>query len=410
MNIVKKFTGWAYRNNDIFYYISFLSLVFAKSLGFYSGDTEYRIIMVFSMLCLGIKLVFTKYSVKEMLVMAALALYAVVIYLKTGYITFTITVVTLLGAKDIDVHDLLKKVLFVRLICMTVLVSASVAGIVSNYVKDQYEDGLTYSYGFQNPNDFMVNVFINVTLIFHLNYKKLNILYFALSAYAFYAVFCVTKSMTGMMLGVFLLVVFLCLKLFDKLGNFGQKLKKLISALVVPTSLWCFIGTFIVSVVFDANNKFMFTLDQIVSGRLKIQHQYWLNYGFSLFGKDISRGAARWDGVQINNGFLDSNYWCSFYKYGFVSVMIFIIFLVGASLYFHKKKNYNVVIIINTICIYGLMEDFLISSIVNPFLLLAAYAVFEAFGERKKFRTEVCVTDKSHTVSEIFKWRKTAEG
>lgn len=383
MNNVKRLMGWAYRNSDVFYYFSFLSLVFAKSLGFYSGNTEYRIIMVFSMLCLGIKLVLTKYTVKEIVVMAAIALYAVFIYLKTGYITFTITVVTLLGAKNIDVYDLMKKVLFVRLICMTVLISASTAGIVGNFVKDQYDDGLTYSFGFQNPNDFMVNVFVNVALIFYLNYKKLNVLYFLLSAYAFYAVYCVTKSMTGMMLGVFLLVVFLFLKIFDRLGNVGNKIKQIISAAVVPTSLWCFIGTFIVSAVFDVNNRFMFTLDQLVSGRLKIQHQYWLNYGFSLLGKDISRGAARWDGVQINNGFLDSNYWCSFYKYGFVSVMIFIVFLVAASWYFHRKKDYNVVIIINTLCIYGLMEDFLISSIVNPFLLLAVYAVYSMLKERK---------------------------
>ena len=384
MNNVKRLMGWAYRNSDVFYYFSFLSLVFAKSLGFYSGNTEYRIIMVFSMLCLGIKLVLTKYTVKEIVVMAAIALYAVFIYLKTGYITFTITVVTLLGAKNIDVYDLMKKVLFVRLICMTVLISASTAGIVGNFVKDQYDDGLTYSFGFQNPNDFMVNVFVNVALIFYLNYKKLNVLYFLLSAYAFYAVYCVTKSMTGMMLGVFLLVVFLFLKIFDRLGSVGNKIKQIISAAVVPTSLWCFIGTFIVSAVFDVNNRFMFTLDQLVSGRLKIQHQYWLNYGFSLLGKDISRGAARWDGVQINNGFLDSNYWCSFYKYGFVSVMIFIVFLVAASWYFHKKKDYNVLIIINTLCIYGLMEDFLISSIVNPFLLLAVYAVYSMLEERKR--------------------------
>ena len=384
MNNVKRLMGWAYRNSDVFYYFSFLSLVFAKSLGFYSGNTEYRIIMVFSMLCLGIKLVLTKYTVKEIVVMAAIALYAVFIYLKTGYITFTITVVTLLGAKNIDVYDLMKKVLFVRLICMTVLISASTAGIVGNFVKDQYDDGLTYSFGFQNPNDFMVNVFVNVALIFYLNYKKLNVLYFLLSAYAFYTVYCVTKSMTGMMLGVFLLVVFLFLKIFDRLGNVGNKIKQIISAAVVPTSLWCFIGTFIVSAVFNVNNRFMFTLDQLVSGRLKIQHQYWLNYGFSLLGKDISRGAARWDGVQINNGFLDSNYWCSFYKYGFVSVMIFIVFLVAASWYFHKKKDYNVVIIINTLCIYGLMEDFLISSIVNPFLLLAVYAVYSIHRKERE--------------------------
>lgn len=358
MDRIKKVTGWAYRNNDIFYYFSFLSLVFAKSLGFYSGNTEYRIIMMFSMLCLGLKLVFTRYSVKELLIMGAIAAYAVFIYLKTGYITFTITVVTLLGAKDIDVHDLMKKVLFVRLICMTVLVSASMAGIIGNYVKDQFDDGLTFSYGFQNPNDFMVNVFVNIALIFYLNYKKLNILYFLLSAYAFYAVFCVTKSTTGLMLGIFLLIVFLCLKLFDRFGKRGQKLKQIVSMLAIPTSFLCFVGTFVVSVVFDVNNRFMFIFDQLVSGRLKIQHQYWLNYGFSLLGKDISRAAARWDGVQINNGFLDSNYWCSFYKYGFVSVMLFIAFLVMASLYFHKKKNYNIVIILNTLCIYGLIGGF----------------------------------------------------
>lgn len=129
------------------------------------------------------------------------------------------------------------------------------AGIIGNYVKDQFDDGLTFSYGFQNPNDFMVNVFVNIALIFYLNYKKLNILYFLLSAYAFYAVFCVTKSTTGLMLGIFLLIVFLCLKLFDRFGKRGQKLKQIVSMLAIPTSFLCFVGTFVVSVVFDVNNQ-----------------------------------------------------------------------------------------------------------------------------------------------------------
>ena len=388
MNRIKIIYKWAVDNNYIFYYISFLSLVFAKTLGFYSGDTEYKLIMIFAMGCLGLKLMFTRYTLKEAAVMAVIGLYAVFIYLKTGYITFTITVFTLLGIKDIDVRHLMSKVLFVKLICMAVLVSASAAGVVGNYVKNQFEDGLTYSFGYHNPNDFMVNVFMTVTLMFYLNYKKINGLHFLLSAYAFYVVYLVTNSTTGFLLGNFLLIAFLCLKLLDRLGRVGYALKKFISAAVIPTSLFCFIGTFLISVFFDVNNKIMFMLDQFVTGRLKIQHQYWLNYGFSLLGKDISRGAARWDGVQINNGILDNNYWCSFYKYGFVTVMIFIACLMFASWYFYKKKNYNLVIIINVICLYGLMEDFLISSIVNPFLLLMAYTLYAATGKTKEHCVE----------------------
>ena len=226
-------------------------------------------------------------------------------------------------------------------------------------------------------------------MILYLNYKKLNILHFLLSIYAFYAVYRVTNSTTGFMLGMFLVFVFLCLKLFDRLGKPGYVLKKTIGAAVIPTSLLCFIGTFVMSVFFDVNNKFMFMLDQLITGRLKIQHQYWLNYGFSLLGKDISRAAARWDGVQINNGFLDSNYWCSFYKYGFVTEMFFIACLVFASWYFYKKKNYNLTIIINTLCLYGLMEDFLISSVVNPFLLFVAFAIYDAAGRNRKQSGEV---------------------
>ena len=389
MTGIKKIINWAYKNNDVFYYISFLSLVFAKTLGFYSGDMEYMIIMAFAMVCLGLKLLFTKYTLKEIIVMGVVGLYAVFIYLKTGYVTFTIMIFTVLGLKNIDVLDLMKKVLFVRIICISVLVTASVAGIVGNAVKDQFEDGLTYSYGFQSPNEFMVNIFITVALILYLNYKKLNVLHFLLSIYAFYAVYRVTNSTTGFMLGMFLVFVFLCLKLFDRLGKPGYIIKKVISAAVIPTSLLCFIGTFVMSVFFDVNNKFMFMLDQLITGRLKIQHQYWLNYGFSLLGKDISRAAARWDGVQINNGFLDSNYWCSFYKYGFVTEMFFIACLVFASWYFYKKKNYNLTIIINTLCLYGLMEDFLISSVVNPFLLFVAFAIYDAAGLNRKQSGEV---------------------
>lgn len=389
MTGIKKIINWAYTNNDVFYYISFLSLVFAKSLGFYSGDLEYKLIMAFSMLFLGLKLLFTKYTLKEVMIMAIVGLYAMFILVKTGYVTFTITILTVLGLKNVDIPDLMKKTLFVRIICISVLVTASVSGIVGNAVKDQFEDGLTYSYGFQSPNEFMVNIFITVALILYLNYKKLNILHFLLSIYAFYAVYRVTNSTTGFMLGVFLVFVFLCLKLFDRLGKPGYVLKKIIGAAVIPTSLLCFIGTFVMSVFFDVNNNFMFMLDQLITGRLKIQHQYWLNYGFSLLGKDISRAAARWDGVQINNGFLDSNYWCSFYKYGFVTEMFFIACLVFASWYFYKKKNYNLTIIINTLCLYGLMEDFLISSVMNPFLLFVAFAIYDAAGLNRKQSGEV---------------------
>ena len=389
MTGIKKIINWAYTNNDVFYYISFLSLVFAKTLGFYSGDMEYKLIMAFSMLFLGLKLLFTKYTLKEVMIMAIVGLYAMFIFVKTGYVTFTITILTVLGLKNVDIPDLMKKTLFVRIICISVLVTASVSGIVGNAVKDQFEDGLTYSYGFQSPNEFMVNIFITVALILYLNYKKLNILHFLLSIYAFYAVYRVTNSTTGFMLGMFLVFVFLCLMLFDRLGKAGYVLKKIIGAAVIPTSLLCFIGTFVMSVFFDVNNKFMFMLDQLITGRLKIQHQYWLNYGFSLLGKDISRAAARWDGVQINNGFLDSNYWCSFYKYGFVTEMFFIACLVFASWYFYKKKNYNLTIIINTLCLYGLMEDFLISSVVNPFLLFVAFAIYDAAGLNRKQSGEV---------------------
>ena len=388
MTGIKKIINCAYTNNYVFYYISFLSLVFAKSLGFYSGDLEYKLIMAFSMLFLGLKLLFTKYTLKEVMIMAIIGLYAMFIFVKTGYVTFTITILTVLGLKNVDIPDLMKKALFVRIICISVLVTASISGIVGNAVKDQFEDGLTYSYGFQSPNEFMVSIFITVALILYLNYKKLNI-HFLLSIYAFYAVYRVTNSTTGFMLGVFLVFVFLCLKLFDRLGKPGYVLKKIIGAAVIPTSLLCFIGTFVMSVFFDVNNNFMFMLDQLITGRLKIQHQYWLNYGFSLLGKDISRAAARWDGVQINNGFLDSNYWCSFYKYGFVTEMFFIACLVFASWYFYKKKNYNLTIIINTLCLYGLMEDFLISSVMNPFLLFVAFAIYDAAGLNRKQSGEV---------------------
>ena len=69
--------------------------------------------------------------------------------------------------------------------------------------------------------------------------------------------------------------------------------------------------------------------------------------------------------------------------------MFFIACLVFASWYFYKKKNYNLTIIINTLCLYGLMEDFLISSVVNPFLLFVAFAIYDAAGLNRKQSGEV---------------------
>lgn len=366
--------------NYVFYYISVLSMIFGKSLGLYSGNKEYALILVFSMLFLGLKLVFTRYSVKEFIFVAAIIAYSLIIYLTTGYYTFAISVLVVSGAKGVDAKELLKSMLFIKIVCLLVLFSASSLGIIANKVVDQYTDGMAYSFGYQSPNEFMQNIFMIVAIMFYVWFEKVNILHFAFSAYAFYGVYRVTNSKTGMLLGFCFLFAMLVVKIIDKLGKHGEKLKQIVTALTIPTSVLCFVGTMVASVKFDAGNKILFTIDQMITGRLRIQHQYWLNYGFSVFGKDISKAAMRFDGVQINNGFLDNNYWCSFYKYGFVTEAIFLAFLVLGSYYYYKKKEYNAVIIINLLCLYGLMEDFMINAFVNPFLIFIAAGLF-AFSD-----------------------------
>ena len=367
-------------NNYIFFYLSVLSLVFGKSLGMYSGNIEYKLILYFSMVCLGLKLLCTHYTKKEFICIAVTIVYAGFIFLKTGYITFSISAVMICGVKGIDITDLLKKMLFVKIICMAVVISASAFGIIANKEQNQFTSGMAYSFGYQSPNEFMTNVVVTIIILFYVNYDKLNALYFILAAYAFYATYIATNSRTGMMLGFMFVLAILAEKLLDRMKNIGILIKRIVSLCMIPMSLFCFLGTMFFSIKFDVSNGLYFKLDQLVSGRLKIQHQYWLNYGFSVLGKDISKAAARFDGVQINNGILDNNYLCSFYKYGVITEIIFIAFLILGSYYYYKKKEYNVVIIINLMCLYGLMEDFMISSVVNPFLMFAGIAIFN-FGD-----------------------------
>ena len=56
---------------EILYWLFFGSLLFAKGIGFYDGQAVFKLVLVFACLCLLAKLTIEKYTVPEMLRMAA---------------------------------------------------------------------------------------------------------------------------------------------------------------------------------------------------------------------------------------------------------------------------------------------------------------------------------------------------
>ncbi len=96
------------RVKELSYYLFFGLMVLAKGIGLDSGVRFYYILSAAACLCLGIKLVLTKYSIRQIGAMAFLCIIAFVSYRNSGRLGIVLTVFALIGLKDMELKKLFR--------------------------------------------------------------------------------------------------------------------------------------------------------------------------------------------------------------------------------------------------------------------------------------------------------------
>lgn len=339
--------------------------VLAKAFAYDSGDKIYNYFMMLGMALLAVKLVTTKYTMKEIFWSALFLCIGLCIMVITKKATLLFLFLTIIGMKGCSFQKLIQISVGIRLFVTVLLVLGSVYGVYDIGYKTtpnaKYVEVPVYSFSFGEPNMAFLSVFLLLMLLIYSNYEKLNIWWLlgtSLTAGLFYEF---TFCRTGIIVFVFGWVLIL----FEKLVKSSRA--KGILTLSIPVGA---LFSFAVMVLYREDRAIMKTIDRYVSGRVNILGGYYRDQGIALFPRNQEFFYASYHGL-IDNSYMYILLYC-----GVIFAAVFFVVLCRTLFVLYKKGCYKELVMLGTFALYGVLEQFVLNGFMNPFILLTGILLY----------------------------------
>lgn len=367
MNQIKKWIAmndWA-KIGIVAYYSYFAINVLAKSFAYDSGDNIYNFFMVAGVLFLGIKLVTTKYTLRELFWCCVFFGIGLTIMVVTKSATILLLFLTIMGMKNCKFQTLIKMSVYIRAFVTVVMVLGSIYGVYDIGYKTKpdtkYVEMPVYSFGFNEPNMAFLTVFILLILLLYYNYEKLNIWWFLGTAGTALLFYELTFCRTGIGVFGFVWVVII----------YEKKVKahrpKIILALSVLVGA---VFSFITMLFYNGNNSLMRLLNHFVSGRIYIMNSYFHDQGLSLIPRNQELFYASYYGL-IDNCYMYLLLYC-----GWIFAFIFLAVICAAMFRMYKQGYYKELVMLSAFALYAVLEQFVLNGFMNPFILLVGILLY----------------------------------
>lgn len=338
--------------DELLYYF-FLCLMFmAKGIGMESGQRIFQICMLVSLFCFGIKLLTTRYSIKEWGGISALILLGCMIWKSSGEMAAIWAMLIIIGMKNVPVERLMKILTglwggtFFFSVVMGLLHIKD--GVVVVHEKLGLGPIIRWSLGYTHPNVLHISYFILVVLlVYTLRWQGKSLWKASISLMiGNFLIFLYSVSYTGVLIVtgyIFLTLYFDYRKTFYKFESI----------------MWCIVCIFfIIFPVFGPlwlnthNHKLFMFFNELLSYRFELVYNIFAEYPVSMFGTEtIFSGNAHLT--------LDSSFAYLLMYYGIAGFILFSTALIYLVYYFSKNnKKYEVAITVIMI-LAGVTEQFL---------------------------------------------------
>lgn len=349
---------------EILFYLFFLLMNTATSLGLNSGHRAYQFIFMLSLFLVLAKIALTEYTKWEYIRILLLCILFGSAFLVNGEKTLLLTVLAIIGCKGIDLWKLLKAVLLCRVSVMGITVVLAWLEIIPNISHNLPKAGkryLIYSYGYVHPNSFYANLLVIAVLLVVLVYRSMRFYQIAVLTGIMYGAYKLTMCRTGWMLWLLMIVILLCNKLLDKLG-YRNQLYRLFPWLVPGLAAL----SFVCILLYRMGASPAYVLDGILTGRIRLMTEAFFAAPFHLLGVAKGTSLSMMDNCYVN----------LYVRYG---ILIFLLIMVAAVKLFQrllKEENYAVILGLGVLAVYGFMEQFPLNVAWNPLLLYAGCLLF----------------------------------
>ena len=332
---------------EILYWLFFGSLLFAKGIGLYDGQAVFKFVLVFACLCLFAKIAIEKYTVPEMIRMAAVIGLTGLTYVASGEKGLFLYGLMMVGMKYVDMKRLFTIGTILWTTAFLGVTITSLFHMDDTVYKVHAKLGMghifRWSLGYPHPNVLQVSYLILAIFILYMLGDQFRIKH-ALWLFAGNClVFLYSVSYTGFAVFMCLLIGRIYLMYRKKLNIFEKFMLQLIFPLCVLLSL--------VAPV-TIKGKLFNILNQLLSTRMELAWRYLKPEYMSLWGVKLSE-------ITTETITMDNAYLSAFITYGAIPFGILCLTTMYMIFTYLKENKYLEALIILTIAVGGLTEPFL---------------------------------------------------
>lgn len=359
---------------EILYWLFFGSLLFAKGVGFYDGQLVFKLVLIFALSCLALKLAIESYTLTEILGMTFIIALTGMTYVISGEKGMLLNGLMMIGMKNVSRKRIFTVGAGLWTIAFLGVTISSLFHMEDTVYKVHSKLGMghifRWSLGYPHPNVLQVSYIVLAIFMIYLLGNTFKLKHGFLLFVGNCLVFLYSVSYTGF-------VVFMCL-LFGRIYlMFRKKLcfaEKAFLQLIFPICIWLSLWA-----PTKNNSKWFRTLDNLLSHRLELGWWYLKPEYISLWGRRLSE-------ITSEAKTMDNAYLFAFITYGAVPFAILCIATMYMIYRYLKKDDYLEALIILSIAVGGLTEPFLYNaSFKNLSFLFMGALLFEHRRERKEW-------------------------
>lgn len=350
-----------WRISEIFYYLFWLIMIYAKGTGLYEGLREYNICLVLALFCLGVKLLLTSYRVTDLFWVIPTGILSIWIYMHSHDQSALLLAAMAIGVKNVKLSRIFKIGLFMWAGCFIFSVFRTFSGGYTGPILVHEKLGLgpviRWSLGFTHPNVLHITYVVIAALILYCwnlkpgrNQWKISLVLMAGNCY----VFLYSISSTGFLLMTLLLFFNIYLMNRRNVSWVEQGLLQCI----LP---FCIYFSLVLPVVVREEGWFFTLVNKALNNRYLATRIYLTEMGLSLFGERLP---------HLYGFAVDCSYTEAILSYGLIA---FSSIMAGYLLTIHnkiKKRNWSELAIILSLLVAGVSEPFLFNASFKNIIIL----------------------------------------
>lgn len=355
--------------SELCFYIFFVSLLFAKGIGLYDGQTVFKAFLIAALIGWAGKAALTGYTAREMLTYSALLILGGAVYLVSHEKGVLFVILLLCGLKNINIKKLFQVGTVTWILSFGVLFFLTTVHIVDSPFKVHDRLGMgrviRWSLGYAHPNVLHISYLVFVCFLVYLLQEKLQFSYLLLLELGNLFVFMYSLSTTGF------LVTTICLVLvcYWKIRKQFNKAEQILIQLCLPFCLLLSFGgpLLLKGKLFDVANKLLNT-------RLELSKWFLLNQPVKLLGVDTTS-------IVTSLRTMDNSYVFAWITYG-VIFSLFIMYVYFRGIHRKTVQQDGIALCVILSClIAGLTEPFLFNTSFKNLSLLLVGAEFSYGGK-----------------------------